>query len=417
MKIDRTKKIALAGLAVTVLMLAIVLPVALNNSERNAEINGASSSSGAVQSEENEITEEYETTTTGDAQDDAQDDPQAEQREPGSEQDIPTVTAKCPCFDLSSLERAVSDITEIERYFYHSDSSCTGEANTGIVYSALIEGRRSGDFHPRAMGYTVGDGHCRDYDIIYHLDDDQEHACRSLIEQTCTKHEGVLQPDDDGDTEPAEEVTCPCFDSDTLEQAVSDIAGDDVYIYHAESSCTGELDTGISYSAEIVGEDGKTHPQAMGYAVGEGYCREYDVMHDISEAESNMCRSLIEEKCATYEHVLSNQQGDVTPGSDATCPCFDAGKLDNAVKDITGDGDFIFDAAVTCTGEIADGIAYSRLAEGRFPVALGFYVGVGYCRESDMMRAIFQPEEDACRELVVSKCSQYSEELAAVSSN
>ncbi len=33
MKIDRTKKIALAGLAVTAVMLAIVLPVALNNSE------------------------------------------------------------------------------------------------------------------------------------------------------------------------------------------------------------------------------------------------------------------------------------------------------------------------------------------------------------------------------------------------
>ncbi len=367
-----------------------------------------------MQSEENEITEEYETTTDGVVNDEPQ--AEAEQREHGSEQGIPTATATCPCFDVSSLERAVSHITEIERYFYHSDSSCTGEVNTGIVYSALIEGRRSGDFHPRAMGYTVGDGHCRDYDVIYHLADDEELACRSLIEDTCSKHEDVLQPDV-GDSEPAEELTCRCFDSDILEQAVSDIAGDDVYIYHAESSCTGEVDTGISYSTEVVGEDGNTHPQAMGYAVGEGYCREYDVMHDITEAESNICRSLIEEKCSEYEHVLNNQQNGVAPGSDATCPCFDAGRLDNAVKDITGDGDFIFDAEGTCTGGIADGIAYSRLAEGRFPVALGFYVGVGYCRESDMMRAIGQPEEDACRELVVSKCSQYSEELAAVSSS
>ncbi len=382
--------------------------------QRNIDINGASSSSetesNAVQSEENEIVDENETT-------DVHDDLTSEREPSSTEQVIPTA-ASCPCFDLESLEGAVSDITEIERYFYHAERSCTGEVQNGIVYSALIEGRRSGDFHPRTMGYSVGQGHCLDYDIIYHLAEDEELACRSLIEETCSKHESVLNPDNDGGSQPAEDLTCPCFDSDKLDQAVDDIAGDDVYFYHTESSCTGGVDTGISYSTEVVGEDGNTHPQSMGYAAGDGYCREYDVMHDITEAESHICRSLIEEKCSEYENVLNSHQGGGLPSENVdTCPCFDAGRLDRAVQDITGDGDFIFDAAGTCTGEIADGFAYSRLAEGRFPVALGFYVGVGYCRESDMMRAINQSDEDTCRELVVSKCSQYSEELAAVSSS
>lgn len=102
-------------------------------------------------------------------------------------------------------------------------------------------------------------------------------------------------------------ITCPCFTNDDLIEALNNInAGkDDTYVFDADASCTGGLETSISYSMIvnigsgkfIRGVGGAAHPLPMGYGVGEGFCRAKDALHGISSEEEHECRSMIEAKC------------------------------------------------------------------------------------------------------------------------
>ncbi len=102
------------------------------------------------------------------------------------------------------------------------------------------------------------------------------------------------------------DITCPCFSDEDLIQALRHINGmDDTYVFDADTSCTGALETSISYSMKVNtgvrtfrgAGGGASHPVPMGYGVGEGFCRAQDALQVASSEEEDECRSLIEAKC------------------------------------------------------------------------------------------------------------------------
>lgn len=257
---NRTKKIAIAGIVAGAVILAIVLPVTLNNnkSERNTK------SEEASDSRPSEI--------SGD--------------------ELPS----CPCFSMDDLDKAMSDITGDGGYTYQEDSSCTGNRETGINYSK--------DDTP--MGYSVGEGFCQEFDAIHgDITVAEEIVCRALIDAKCAENDIEL------DIAYIPEFTCPCFDEDKLDEAFDNIIGgagasaaggnDPEYIFDADSSCTGGVETGVNYHYLVDGQ----HPVPMGYSVSSLTCQEGDALHMLDDVGQEVaCRSLIESKCDEYENDI-----------------------------------------------------------------------------------------------------------------
>ena len=267
MPLSRKAKLVWIGTIATAAIVAITLGITLSPSSRSTEIaKGTSGSAGSV-----------DDTTTGDI---------------------------CPCFNGDDLDNAVTDITSRDPAFvFDSANSCTGEDSDGIRYTQF-----SPEGYGHLMGFGVRKGYleCSSADMVQIITEGEAAACATLIVDKCAEHKddldaaAVVAPDAPPPKPDvlAPKLACPCFSSDDLDSAVTDItSGDPAFAFDSTNSCTGGDSDGIKYS-----RDG----DLMGFSVEESYlmCTDMDMVHSITRDEVAACATLIVDECAEHKDDL-----------------------------------------------------------------------------------------------------------------
>lgn len=304
-RLSKTKKIAIASIAGFVVLLAVVLPLSVGNSDKSSELsaNGGNASPTGTGSDENDVDMdtgrtdnvfEDTDTGTGTGTDTGTIITGTEDVIESTGMLAPEIVENCPCFTADSLDNAVTQVAS-GLFAFNPEKTCTGSATgpDGIFFTDL-----SGDA-PAIMGYAVMDGECRDADVLSLTNAEENASCRELLADKCSQHASVIAAD--GITTIEKDDGCEHFSAKDLSPVVDQLnAG---LITANKNSCQ-EISIGFGSTLTWT-DDGVVREFSTSFDESTG---EYKVKKDDQEfitdsKTKNACAAIVDNACKSLTSV------------------------------------------------------------------------------------------------------------------
>jgi len=327
-RLNKTKKIAIASIAGLVVLLAVVLPLSVGNSDSTSKLSAASTSNGGnasptgsgTGSTENDVDtgrtdNVYEETNTNTGTDTVTTTVTEDVTE-STGMLAPEFNENCPCFTAESLDIAVTQVAS-GAFTFNPEKTCTGSAtgSDGIIYNDF-----SGE-HPAAMGFQVMDGECREADALYVIDGKENASCRELLAAKCSEHASVIAA---ASLATATKDGCEHFSAKDVSPVVDRLnAG----LVTANKNNCQEFSIGYSSSLSWMEDDiAREYSTTFDESTGEYKVVADDQIFITDSATKNACAAIVDNACKS---LVSVKMAD-------GCEYFSKSDMDGIVEAING---------------------------------------------------------------------------------